>query len=467
MQGISRTEALILVAMTLAVLMDGIDSSIVNVALPTIAAGFGTDVGVAAWITIIYFMMIAGMMLMFGRIADSGYIKKVFLLGFVIFTVASLMCGLSTSFTMLCVSRAVQGMGAAMLGAVAPMMCVKFIPAENLGFSLGVLTLASAVGLSLGPALGGIITDHLSWNWIFFINIPIGLFAVLYGHFVIPKDVPEKGRHLDLPGSAALFACIVSGVLALENVSVPGMTALVLVSTAVCVLCLAAFILIERRSPQPLLKLSVFRIRDLDLLIVSYLTINIVYYGLAYMLPFYLNVELNLDATTSGLILLIPAIITLLMCIPVGKACDIHGRRPFAVAANIIQVIYCVSLFILRPDMGIWPLIPISILIGVVEGLCGASSSSRIVDAVPEGEKGMGSTLMNFIMYMSGTVGTAMLASLFNFGASSEGTPIDQLPPEVFMDGFTFAMLFTIVVAVVSLVTAWAVNETKKPRTSE
>ena len=467
MQGITRKEGLILIAMSLAVLMDGLDASIVNVALPTIATTFGTDLSIAAWITIIYFMMIAGLMLPFGRIADSGHIKKVFLIGFLLFTVASLSCGLSVSFTMLCLSRVVQGLGAAMLGAVAPMICVKFIPAKNLGFSLGMLTLASSLGLAVGPALGGILTEYLSWHWVFFINVPIGLIAMVFGQKVLPADCETSKSHLDLKGTTLLFISIVAGVLALEWISMPDSSTVVTLSTAVFIIGMIGFIFVELRSECPLLNIRMFKNKKLDSVIISFLMINLAYFGLVYLLPFYLSIELDMDAATSGMVLLIPPAITLLMCIPVGRACDIHGRRPYAIAASAVQIVYSLMFLAIDPDMGVLALIPAAVCLGIVWGLCGASSSSRIVDAVPLEEKGMGSTLMNFVIYMSGTVGTALFASLMTMGAHSQGTAIGDLSPLAFMDGFTFSMYFALAMGVISVVTAWIVKEKKPGKTPE
>lgn len=150
-----KGTALITVTMVLGVLMDGIDGSIVNVALPAIAHGFGTDTSVVSWITISYFLLMAGFLLPFGRIASAGHIRKVFLFGFAVFTIGSVACALSPTLSALIASRVVQGLGAAAIAAVAPMICVKVLPPEHLGRSLGIMSVAASMGFALGPALGG------------------------------------------------------------------------------------------------------------------------------------------------------------------------------------------------------------------------------------------------------------------------------------------------------------------------
>ena len=157
-----RGSTLIIITMVFGVLMDGIDGSIVNVALPSIADSFGTDTSVVSWVTISYFLMLAGLLLPFGKIADAGHIRKVFLSGFVVFTIGSLACALSPTLTVLVASRILQGIGAAALAAVAPMICVKLLPAKHLGKSLGIMTVAAALGFAIGPALGGLLVGLLS-----------------------------------------------------------------------------------------------------------------------------------------------------------------------------------------------------------------------------------------------------------------------------------------------------------------
>ena len=183
-----RGSTLIIITMVFGVLMDGIDGSIVNVALPSIADSFGTDTSVVSWVTISYFLMLAGLLLPFGKIADAGHIRKVFLLGFAVFTIGSLACALSPTLAVLVASRILQGIGAAALAAVAPMICVKLLPAKHLGKSLGIMTVAAALGFAIGPALGGLLVGLLSWHWIFLINLPLGIAAIAIGHVALPKE---------------------------------------------------------------------------------------------------------------------------------------------------------------------------------------------------------------------------------------------------------------------------------------
>jgi len=162
-----RHQRLLLGAAALGVVMDGLDGSIVNVALPTIAAAFDTDTGTIAWVIITYLLMMAGLVLVMGSVADRGIMRKIFILGLALFTIGSAACGLSPSLSVLLASRVVQGIGAAMIAAVAPLLCVRYLPPTMLGASMGALGASSSIGFAAGPALGGMITHVLSWHWIF------------------------------------------------------------------------------------------------------------------------------------------------------------------------------------------------------------------------------------------------------------------------------------------------------------
>ena len=440
--------ALLIATMILGVLMDGIDGSIVNVALPSIAHGFGTDTSVVSWVTISYFLMLAGLLLPFGRIADAGHIRKVFLLGFVVFTAGSLACALSPSLSLLIVSRIVQGVGAAALAAVAPMICVKLLPPEHLGRSLGIMSVAAALGFALGPALGGFLVGMLSWHWIFLINIPIGVLGVILGHMSLPREETTEVS-VDIKGTILLFAAVGFGVIALERVSYPDERLFCIVCALLTVVMLALFV-------------RLFRIRDLDLTLLSYTLINLVYMGVLYILPFYMDLELGLTSIQSGVILFLPSVVSLILNIPVGNYSDKHGRRTFAVIATVFGIVYSVIMYVIEPEMGLTPLIAVALCMGLVWGFCGAASSGRIVDSLEQKDKAIGSSMMTFFLYVGSTVGTALFASLLTSGAGAGGIPIEELTSEAFMSGSSYAMIWAIALSVISLVAAWAVDERKR-----
>jgi MFS family permease len=232
-------QKLLLSAVALGVVMDGIDGSIVNVALPTMATYFGTDTGTIAWVIITYLLMMAGLLLVFGKIAGRGFTKRLFLLGFVVFTLGSAACGVASTLDILLAARLIQGIGAAMIAAVAPLLCIRYLPKKMLGTALGVIAATSSIGFAAGPAIGGILTQHFSWHWIFLVNIPIGILGILFAARVIPADEPEdRTVSFDYPGAVTLFGAMVFCTYVLEEVAARGITdPLIVTCCTLCLLC--------------------------------------------------------------------------------------------------------------------------------------------------------------------------------------------------------------------------------------
>jgi len=461
----SLHQKLLLGALSLGVIMDGLDGSIVNVALPAIAADFNTDAGTISWVIIAYLLMMAGFLLVFGKIADRGLMKKIFIGGFFIFTIGSAACGFSPDLNSLIASRIVQGVGAAMIAAVGPLLCVRCLPPSMLGISLGVLTAASAIGLAAGPAIGGFLTHLLSWHWIFLINIPIGIVGILFAHWIIPRDYPvEDKKPFDLPGAVTLFGAMVFGIFTLQEVSSIGITdPVILVSAAFCVLFTSIFIIRELKTPVPFINIRIFCKWQFTSVVTAFLLINVIFMGVLYLLPFYLSSEMKFDLATIGMFLLIPPLITGILSIPFGRLSDRYGRRWFVVVACLLLIAYNGIYAMLVPEVGIVPLLFALVLMGAVFGIAGGAASSRIIEIAPEGEKGTGSSLMITAMYLGSVIGTALYATLFTFATSSGGVvAFANLDSATFLSGFHFTMYIGLILSIFPFIFSAIVKDEKK-----
>ncbi|MCL1810828.1 MAG: MFS transporter [Methanomassiliicoccaceae archaeon] len=451
----------ILAVVAFAALIDGLDGSIVIIALPTMAGDFGTDMGTIAWVVVIYFAMLAGLLITFARVAKNGLIKKVLLIGLILFTVSSLFCGISTSFDMLLVFRAAQGIGAAMMGAAVPIVCVKYLPPSNLGLGMGVVTLGCSLGFALGPVLGGVITDLISWHWIFLINVPIGLIVIPLLIKVIPKDEGYNGESLDAFGAGLLFSAILCGILAIELGPRSDSVLLVALSVVLCMTFLAAFIITELRKENPLLNLRIFRNWRFDFVLVAYMQSNLVYMGLLYLLPFYMSVCMGFSSFTTGMYILISPLLTLLLCVPISRWSDRTERRAFAIAACFTMMVSCLIMVLLSPRSDTLPLVATLVCMGLMWALSGGPMASRIIENVENESKEMGSSVMTEFIYLGGTIGTALFAMLFTVGSGSGNMIFSDLPPDIFLDGFVFAMAIGTVMAAVTVVLSFIVKESK------
>ena len=463
-------QKLLLIAVGIAVFMDALDGSAVNIALPVIAAEFGTDAGTISWVSAAYLVTVAGLILIFGKFADRGYVKIFFIIGFILFTAGSIACGLSADLTLLIISRVIQGAGAAMLAAAAPMLCVKFLPASMLGVSMGVLTAASSVGFAVGPAIGGVITHFLSWHWIFFINIPIGIFAVLFALRIIPRATVPVHERIDLTGALSLFCLMVTGVFALERLPHFGpFHPLFLVPAGVCLIAVIVFCAAELRSSMPILNIRVFKNRTLTCIVVAFLISQITAAGLIYLLPFYLSAGMQFDPALSGILLFIPPAVTALLSIPFGRWSDTAGRRMFAAAAFFILTAANLIYAFIVPEWGLIPLLLSLVMIGLVWGVGGGPASSRIIDHMPEGEKGTGSSLMITTMYFGCVIGIALYASVFTVLTSAAGSIISfaDLPYELFMYGFHITNAVGVLLGAAALILSFVVKDPVKKQTDE
>jgi EmrB/QacA subfamily drug resistance transporter len=459
-------QKLLLAAIALGVVMDGIDGSIVNVALPTMAAYFDTDTGTIAWVIITYLLMMAGLLLVFGKLAERGYAKKLFLLGFVIFTLGSAACGIAPTLDILLVARLVQGLGAAMIAAVAPLLCIWYLPKEMLGTALGVLAATTSIGFAAGPAIGGIITQYLSWHWIFLVNIPIGIIGILFAARVIPGDEPEDHPvSFDYPGAVTLFGAMIFCTFVLEEVASRGITdPLILVCGALCLLCSGLFVVRELTTAEPFLNILIFAKWQFTSVLVAYLLLNVIFLGIIYLLPFYLTMEMHFDMATSGLCLLIPMAVVAIISIPFGQWSDRHGRRVFAVAACGLFIIFSAIFAVLSPESGIIPLLAGLFLMGMAFGIAAGPASSRIIESAPKGEKGTGSSLMVTTIYFGGVLGTALYAMLFSFATANAGgiVAFTDLDSATFLTGFHMTMGAGLVLSVIPLVLSAIVPDEKK-----
>jgi EmrB/QacA subfamily drug resistance transporter len=462
----SHRQKLLLGAIALGVIMDGIDGSIVNVALPTMAAYFDTDTGTIGWVVITYLLMMAGLLIVFGKLAGRGFAKKLFLLGFVIFTLGSAACGIAPSLDILLAARLLQGTGAAMIAAVAPLLCIRYLPKDMLGTALGVIAATASIGFAAGPAIGGILTQYLTWHWIFLVNIPIGIVGILFAERVIPRDEPEKNTgSFDYPGAVTLFGAMVFGTLVLEEVAARGGTdPLVLGCTALFILCSGLFVARGLTTPGPFLNIRIFSEWRFTSVLVSYLLVNTVFMGIIYLLPFYLANELQLSNATIGLFLLIPPAGIALLSIPFGRLSDRHGRRIFAAAACGLFFLSSAIFTLLSPRSGYFPLLSGLILMGVAFGIAAGPASSRIIETAPKNETETGSSLMVTTIYFGGVLGTAIYAMLFTFATAKAGgiVAFTDLDSATFLSGFHITMAAGLVLSAVALGLSAIVPDEKK-----
>jgi len=457
-------QKLLLAVIAIGMFLDGLDGSIVTIILPQISESFGTDTGTVSWVIITYLLMMAGLILIIGKTAERGHIKRIFLLGVCVFALGSAACGISPNLEFLLGSRIIQGIGAAMIAATATLLCVTYLPKEMLGMALGTISMSVSIGVAAGPAIGGFIAQYLSWHWAFLINVPVSIIIVILALYIIPPDTKRENQAFDIPGAALLFGFMVSGVYVLERIPHLGISDLqIIICTGICMITLILFLFHEYRCQVPLIYLRIFGAWEFTATLIAFLLFGCVYMGVLYLLPFFLQAGMGYDPVISGLYLLIPPVLTAIIGIPMGTWSDRIGRRPFAIAGSLLIITVSGIFLLIQPVTGLIPLVIGLLCMGFFWGCAGGPVASRVVETAPWGEEGTGSSLMVTAMYLGSVIGTALFATFFTIGTTTKGEiAFSDLNPCLFMQGFHASMTVGVILSVIALVLSAVVREQKK-----
>lgn len=455
----SRQTALMLAAVFFATFMDGIDGSIVNVALPDIGSDFYIDTATVSWISIIYMMILAGTLVTFARISADTGVRKILAAGFAVFTFGSLMCGLSYSFELLMVSRTVQAVGAGMMAAAGPMCCTEHLPAHKLGFGLSIVTIGASTGFAIGPALGGFIVEFTNWHWIFLINVPIGIVVTPLILKAIPADAETGGRiDIDVRGAVLLFCAITLVTFAIEILSYESMRLISVSAMILGLAVLAGFVRAESSLERPLLKLGMFRDWQFSAIFVCLMTVNMVFMGVIYLVPFFGEICMGLSSSTIGIYLLISAMVTAVFGMPFAKLSDTLGRRPFCVASGLLLVASMMLLALFGGSITVPVFITVMVLMGLSWACVGGPMASRLVEHAGD-ERDMASSLTNEAYYIGGAIGVALCAMVFTQFSGTAGIDIQDVTASAFEMGFVAAAVTVGILSAVLALLSLAVRD--------
>jgi EmrB/QacA subfamily drug resistance transporter len=412
----TRTRWLALVILCVGDLMIVVDTTVVNVALPSIRASLGFSPTSLAWVVNAYMLTFGGLLLLAGRFGDLFGHRRLFLGGTVAFTAASLVCGLSTSQGMLIAARAVQGVGGAVVSAVAfSLIVVLFTEPSDRAKAMGVFGFVMAGGGSIGVLAGGVLTDLVGWHWIFLVNLPIGVLVTISGLRLLPavRTAGER-RRLDVIGAVAITAAMVLAVYAIVNGNTAGWTSTQTIGLlAAAVVVAVAFAIREARVPSPLVPLTIFRHRNLSVANVVGILWAAAMFALFFLSALYLQLVLGYSPLQVGLAFLPGNLIMMAFSLGVSAKLVMRYGVRGPLAFGLLVAALALLWFARAPVHGSFlvDVLPAMVLIGIGGGLAFNPVLMAAMSDVEPADSGLASGITNTAFMMGGALGLAVLAS--------------------------------------------------------
>jgi EmrB/QacA subfamily drug resistance transporter len=461
----SRRRWWALAAVSLATFMTYLDNNIVNVAIPTIQHSLHLSVSGLEWVVSSYLLTVAGLLLAGGRLADVYGRRRIFLGGLALFTVSSLAAGLAASGGVLIASRAIQGIGAALLmPATLAVIMAAFTNVKERTTAIGIWAAIGALALALGPALGGVISQHLHWGWIFLINVPVGVvtFAIALRYVDESRDTAVT-RRLDVPGLLTSAVSLFALTYALIQGAASGWTApLILGAFALAAVAAAAFLAIESRSASPMVDLSMFRRREFSGGSGTMMIWSFGILGIYFFTSLYLQQTLGFSPVEAGL-----AFVPMALCVAVFAAiaprieARIGAHR--AVAAGMAFMVVGLILFArLGLNTTYVSLLPGFMLFGAGAGLMNVPLTNAVMQTVPQSRAGIASALMNASREVAGLLGVTVIGAVLS---TRQGAALRSGadPVHAFVDGYHLGLWVTIALLAAGVAVSYL---TLRPRTA-
>ncbi len=454
--------------LALSTILDGLDASIVNVALPVIAYDFNIAIGDSSWITLVYVVALASLLLPLAKLAKNGMVKKIFFWGIVLFTGSSIACGISEDFFTLVLFRLIQGVGAALMTAAVPVLITNYLPSDRKGLGMGVLAVASGVSIVIGPSVGGLITYALSWHWIFLINIPFGVLAAVLTLKVLPPDEGyDRSQDPDFLNSILTIFGIGAGMVCLQNIMGEDLS---YAAVAACGVVSVVFLVLmgRRMVGQPdyaLISPKLLKRRDFQTLSIAFTMTCMIIMGTEYVLPYFLQIYGGYSVSHSGYLLSVASIFAILLSIPVGRWCDTRGCKVPSVLAGVGRLVFCILFAaVVLPD-GIILLLLGLVVMGCSMAFAGTGLATALIHHADEEQQADAATFLLEVNYVAASLGVVLYSIIFQLGMGMD--TVESVAPDVLEDCFDTAMLVGCVLSVVAIICAAAVKNVVPKKSEE
>jgi EmrB/QacA subfamily drug resistance transporter len=435
-----------------------LDNTVVNVALPSIQRDLGADLSELEWIVTGYALTFASLMLVGGKVADAYGRRLIFVVGIVVFTTASLLCGLATSSEMLIGARVLQGAGAALMNPATLSIIAATFPPRERGTAIGIWAGTSALALAIGPLVGGLITEHLDWSWIFFVNVPIGVLGIVASFLFIDESRDETHASLDLPGLATSAVGLFALTYGLIEANTYGWTSARIVGAfALAGVALASFIILERRRSDPMLPLELFRNRTYTGANLVMLLVALAMFGVFFFVSLYMQNILGYSAVQTGAAFLPMTVLIVLVAPIAGKTSDRLGSRGLMTAGMLLLTVQLVLFSRLGADSSFWNLLPALLIGGIGMAFTMTPSAAAATRSVPVDKAGVGSAVLNCARQVGGTMGVAIMGAIVagQVGQVTPSPAFREAFVDAFMRGFERALLVAACIALLGALVSY------------
>lgn len=419
-----------LLGVYLTVLMGTLDMSIVNVSLPTLVESLHTTFAAVEWVVVSYILTMASMLLTVARLGDIHGTKKIFIAGQVIFTLASVACGLSPNAGFLIACRTVQGLGASMTQALGVAIVAEAVPPSKFGRAVGLIGATVSFGMSAGPTFGGMLIGLAGWRSIFLVNLPVGAAAIAFLTRYRPPALEHRGpQRFDLIGAGLMFVALCTYCMGMTHGQTMGFaTAPTIALLAVALVGFVAFLMVENRVPQPMVDMKMLKNPLFSLSLVMGFMVFMANGG-AFIVPFYLQLAKGLGPEQVGLLMMtIPGCMGLIAPVS-GIISDRHGPRIISICGLVLTIAGALSLSTLSASTPWWGFVIRAAPLGLGFGLFQPPNNAAIMAEAPPRHRGVASGLLNLARTFGQTTGLPLAAVLF----AGRAARLSNLPgrPEV------------------------------------
>jgi EmrB/QacA subfamily drug resistance transporter len=447
-----------LVAVALATFMTYLDNNVTNVAIPTIQRSLHLSIAGLEWVVSSYILVFAALLLVGGKLADVYGRRRLFFAGLTVFTLASLGAGLAGSGGVLIGMRLLQGLGAALVvPTTLAIIVATFDDVRERTTAVGVWTAIGAMALAFGPLIGGFISQHVHWGWIFFINVPVGVVTFAIGLFAIGESRDTSvARHLDVPGLAASAVALFSLVYALIEGHDHGWTSgLILGAFGLAAAGVAAFLLVEARTTHPMIPLALFRSRMFSGGTGTMMMWAFGVFGIYFFTSIYLQVVLRFSPTKAGL-----AFVPMALCIALFAAAGAPlaarvGAHRVVAFGLVLDAVGLYLFFRLGAGATFAGLMPGFVLFGAGSGLINVPLTNAVLEAMPSERSGIASALFNNSREVAGLLGITVIGAVLR---ARQGVALrhglTQAP--AYLDGYHAGLIVTIALVAVGAAVGYA-----------